>query len=525
MPIIDLGSGSADAELVARLPSTFESTLPPAGGLIRDVAPAFKNLNAASFGAAHFANAQALSGSMARRLAITTGWADDSLGDLRDLVSEALRPLAAEAIAQMFDALSAVVPNALDAFADALDNAITSVPFIGWIAKVGFATWRGVKEAQKDYKIAAQGPALGYDKAWDEQAANEALGILASKAWTNVFAPPKGALSWKTIAYTSSGQADGVAWGQLDADPSDAWGLVPGVAAIAGYWQTPRNQPHSSHWARPDQIVSQAQLLPSISTLGGMVWTNAQRPTPQIGMIDYAGLKSKWADYGDELRAFWTHEGGGYTGPNRTGNRGDWFADQIREGFSWLDANGQPKYAVKPSDVSEQWRNPWLDYLARGMIERAYVRAVQSLATEAVAYIRDDAPLLTGDPVLRTVVSKYRTELLQSPRRVNVDLALVPHGEYRTALITSLENSPHPASQPCGPGHILIQGHCVRSPIGGPCPPGYAMVKGRCVRSPITLDGKPIDPPDPPVPGVGGGGGDTGGALLAAAMFYFFGVL
>jgi len=54
--------------------------------------------------------------------------------------------------------------------------------------------------------------------------------------------------------------------------------------------------------------------------------------------------------------------------------------------------------------------------------------------TPAAAYVDDDAPAL-ADPMLRQSWKKNRRALLlQSTRRVGLDLELVPHGDYRNEL-------------------------------------------------------------------------------------------
>lgn len=411
---------------ISIVPADFSSLLPPSitGG---NALPLFRALTAASFGQNHMDNGVRLAAHLGRNLATTIGWEALEIPRLSTLSQQALAVLPTDAIASMFDSLkvTASALQLLKPVTDAIEAAISGVPILGWIARIGFATWAIVRDA-RNAEVPAEGVALGYDREQDTYIANEMLRTITGADWTELFEPPAGAFSWETIAYTSRGVADGVAWGQLDGDLT--WGMVPGVGSIAGYWQSPRNAPGSSRFADRAQIIGMENLLPSTTALSGQIWTDMQRPTPALGRVDFKGLRDRWHTYGDALRAF--------AGREPDTQRGRWFRDQILAAWSWRNRSGGVFYD-QAAGVPKNYGDG-LDALASWKCDTAWSHAVQSMQTHAAAYLTSSTPLVRNDVQLRTLLDKHRRELVEDrPDVVDVDVTLVPDVGYRNAIIAA----------------------------------------------------------------------------------------
>lgn len=461
MPIL-----AANNPIVSIVPKDFISQLPPSVEQGKRT-PFFRSITAGKFGEKYMENGIRLAGHLGRDIAISVGWPEDELEALTNMISSTMGVLPLQEIRAMFEQLSASIGNELAKIDDLIDAALSGVPIAGWIARVGFATWKIITQAihMGNTPPNADVRALGYDSNQDEYITRELLKYANGKDWTDLYRPPEGDFVWKTAAYTSSGKADGVAWGQLEDNPNKLQGVVPGVGTIAGYWQSPRNKGGKmpdkksksydlpkKDWAHRDDIVSQGQLLPSVVALAGQLWTNMQHEGPTLGRIDFTGLKNAWANYGDRLRSWASTQTKGST------DRGEWFRDQILAAWAWYDSKGSSGqkgyYGVPFMSVPNQYRVAGLDHLVQYKCDLAWTRCVQGLSSPAVAYVSGNAPLLRNDAGLKNVWDDKRRDLLQNPIGVRrVDVTLITDSEYRKAVAVAQkqQSSPTPQRTPSKP--------------------------------------------------------------------------
>jgi hypothetical protein len=474
---------------ISIIPATFLSDLPPST-IGNQFVPLFRSLSADGFGQAHISNGALLAGQLGRSLATTIGWEDNripSLANLADTVMTKLPPEALAAIDVMFESLQPTISAALDPLVDAIADAISGIPIVGWIAQVGFMTWKVVQSALSyEWPVHRTGiVAVGYDKENDEYVSNRILDLAGGADWGHIFDPPDGDFRRQASAATSGGPADGMQWGQLEGKSDSPLGAMPGVGDFAGFWQSPKNKPGAtknkkdydypkSQWAGQAQIISLGRLLPSSTSLVGQLWANMQLPTPALGRIDFVGLRQRWVDYGKRLIAFaeahWD-DGGAYD----MWNRERWATDQVRRSWSWYDVYGPP------DSVPANYRHWELDNLISYKIDQAWQNAVRSMQTHAAAYLTDDSPLVRNDAGLKKLLDQMRLELVQGrPDVVLVDPTLIPkpdHG-YRDAIITAqqkVKGGLHLAATPLQPpdpdlpalpdGGFYLVGHTPKSTI------------------------------------------------------------
>lgn len=422
MPILDPTN-----PLLAAVPATFRSALPDSTLTAKGAAPLFAALTRDAFASGHMRNATTLAAQLARDVGISSGWPQSDLGELSTLVSETLRGLSSETSARMF--ASNVIPQVAKIMDAALES-LVGIPIIGWIVQVGLNTWRIVEAARKAPPPKADALALGYDKADDEVLAQAVIDRARDRDVTSLFLPPQGAFDWRTLAYTNSGAADGVAWGQLDGG-GDRLGILPGVADIAGYWQSPRNMLGSTRWAGRESIVSQGRLAPSVIAIGGQVWMAASM-RPMLGRIAFAELADAWSDYGARLLSFANKQG--------DKGRGAWMRGQVRAAWEWYDPRTKhPHYNVRPDSLPGGYRHPQLDSLIRYAVDRAWATTLSLFsATEMSAYVERTDPFFRGQSA--GVVSAWqdaRRALLKRKDVVDVDPSMVRDADYRSAVIAS----------------------------------------------------------------------------------------
>jgi len=463
------------------------SSLPPPNVSNGQIVPLFATLSQSGCVSAVIRDGAQLGARIGRVVAATTGWPEPRIAKL-DL-------LAASAVAiipqgQVEDALKAgvtfgakiILGEALAALDSAL-SAITGIPILGWIVGIGRAVWQIVDAARARAPTIAGQHALAYDLLADSSAARLVLELSAGSDWTQIFMPPAGPWARERLAYTASGYADGDAWGQISGIDLGSIGALPGVAEIAGYWQSPRHLLGSSRLAGRESIQSAATLLPSTTSLCGQLWCAAQTGgIATTGRIDFGKLSSAWSDYAGELQQFAgaTRGGGDPTKPQVSPEHG-WLADQIVGAFSWRIAGMEPFYGLDPAKVPKQYRIGLLDKIVAWRCAQAIEatrRAWQT--TPSPAYVPEDAPAL-AHPVLKSAWSHGRNAMLHTAkRRIGLDIDLVPPGPYRNALA----QLPIPAG--IGPT------------TGGNIPSGTAE--------------------QPDAPGGGGGSSSSGGALVFGGL-------
>lgn len=421
----------------------YESALPPAGVSKGVLVPALAQLSRNGCVAAAIRDGAQLGARIGRIVAATSGWPQPRIAKLDALAhsASAIVPdsqVAAAIAAGVNFGAQKIVGLALSEL-DAALSAITGVPILGWIVGIGRAVWQIVDAARARAPDIADTQALAYDRDTDSQLARHILDMAADSDWSPIFMPPDGPWQRERLAYTTSGLADGDAWGQLSSLGLGGIGALPGVAELAGYWQSPRNMPGSSRWADRLSIQSGATLLPSTTTLCGQLWCAAQAGgIATTGRIDFARVANAWSDYAGALQQFAgaTRGGGDATKPQASDRHG-WLADQIVRGFSWNIAGTEPYYGLVPAKIPAKYRIGLLDKIVAWRCEQAKGATTKAWRmTPAAAYVPEDAPAL-ADPFLKQSWERNRRQLLQqSMRRVGLDLDLVPKGEYRNELKT-----------------------------------------------------------------------------------------
>jgi hypothetical protein len=463
------------------------SSLPPPGVNNGQLVPLFATLSQSGCVSAVIRDGAQLGARIGRVVAATTGWPQPRIAKL-DLLAASAAAIIPQG--QVEDALRAgvtfgakiIVGEALAALDSAL-SAITGIPILGWIVGIGRAVWQIVDAARARAPTIAGQHALAYDLLADSSAARHVLDLAAGSDWTQIFMPPAGPWGRERLAYTASGYADGDAWGQISGIDLGSIGALPGVAEIAGYWQSPRHLLGSSRLAGRESIQSAATLLPSTTSLCGQLWCAAQAGgLATTGRIDFAKLASAWRDYAGALQQFAgeTRGGGDATKPQASPEHG-WLADQIVRAFSWRIAGMEPFYGLDPKKVPSEYRIGLLDKIVAWRCAQAIEATRRAWrTTPSAAYVDASAPALK-DPGLKLAWGKARQQLLHmARRRIGLDLSLVPQGEYRNALA--------PLPIPAGAG----------SSTGGAAPIGTAE--------------------EPDAPGGGGGSSSGGGALIVGAL-------
>ena len=420
----------------------FASVLPSAVVANGTLVPQFAAIRKSEFGGLLVDNGRKLAAHVGRNNAVTFGWPEQLEPQLDALISEALRTLPPAATRFVLDVGANILSKALQPVMDAVTDAITGIPILGWIAQAGLTVWRLVEEARRRAPTITGNRALAYDRDGDTDFCRRLLAEATDSDWTPLWLPPDGEWATVDLAFTSSGIADGKAWGQVTGAVEDVErikrGLVPGVSSIAGYWQTPRKMPGSSRPAGAESLVALTQTLPAANNLAALLWTNAQRPGPQLGRIDYAKLRNAWHDYGDRAEAFVAAE------------KNDWLREQKRLAWSWYGDFGWRPYGVGPQHVDKAFRNPALQYLANAKIDVAQTRALQSLQTFAAAYVTADAPLVRQDSGIKAAWQRTRQSLLTSHNVHRVDVALVSDAAYRAAVVQAQQTVPVPQRTPTG---------------------------------------------------------------------------
>ena len=421
--------------------SDYESSLPPASVQAGKVVPALAALTQDGCVSAIIRDGAQLGARIGRVVAATSGWPEQRIARLDALAAGASMIVPQGEVADAIRAgvsfgAQIVVGQALQVLDTALSS-ITGIPILGWIVGIGRVVWQIVDAARSHPPQVAAAMALGYDRDADSAAAQHILDLSANADWTPIFMPPKGAWGRVRIAYTASGYADGDAWGQLSGVSYGSIGALPGIAEIAGYWQSPRRLIGSSRRAGRESIQSAATLLPSTTSLCGQLWCAAQvGGLATTGRVDFAAVRSAWIEYAGALQQFAgaTRGGGDATKPQASEAHG-WLADQIVRAFSWRIAGMEPFYGLNPAKVPKEYRVGLLDKIVAWRCAQA-MQATRTAwrTTPSVAYVPEGAPAL-NDPGLKLAWSHNRNQLLHiARRRIGLDLDLVPQGEYREAL-------------------------------------------------------------------------------------------
>lgn len=419
----------------------YASALPPASVDKGRVIPALAALTRDGCVASVVRDGAQLAARIGRVVSATKGWPQPRIGKLDELAASASAivpdsEVAATLAAGVSFGAAKIVGSVLDELDGAL-SAITGVPILGWIVALGRVVWQVVDAARARAPTIADAMAIGYDRDADSAAAQHVIDLCAEDDWSPIFMPPQGDFRRERLAYTASGYADGDAWGQISGIAFDSIGALPGVAEIAGYWQSPRHLIGSSRLAGRESIQSAATLLPSTTSLCNQIWCAAQAGgLGTTGRIDFRRIEDAWTDYAGALQQFAgaTRGGGDPTKPQASPEHG-WLADQIIRAFSWSIANQDPLYGIVRSKVPAQYRIGLLDRIVAWRCAQARFATLQAWQrTPSVAYVPENAPAL-ADTTLREAWKRNRRQLLQrASRRRGLDVSLVPPGEYRQQL-------------------------------------------------------------------------------------------
>jgi hypothetical protein len=485
---------SPTAAELAGAPKFFVSRLPPAALAGGELNPLFAGLSAADFGARHLDDATALGALVGRGVAVSTGWPQlvlPKLQTLAELAADALNP---DAIAKVLEA-----PAQLQAVLGDVQKGIetlTGVPIVGLVLAVGGLVFDLVKIARARAPKVTNLRALGYDETIDTFVADSLVQRAKGTDWTPLFLPPAGNFAIAEIDYTRDGSPDGYAWGQIGpaglmADSPGAYGLCPGVAQIAGYWQSPWKTLGSTRDANIVDVVSSAKLVPSTTTLAGLLYTAAQSSSPMLCRLDLMRLAAEWEAYGDALADF--ADSPSIVGGHRS--------KQIKNGWRW-SSNGEGLYGVAPESVPAEYRGWGLQNLIAYRLTAARKVVRKNLRTIACAYVAPDAPGLS-DPLAYDQWVDSRKKLLVHNARQYVDATIIPDAAYRSAMLDAQKFGEHvPGAYDFAPG------------TGPKAPPKLDALSGEAPDEPLP----PVAPPGPE--GLGGdnqpGGAGLGLAALAA---------
>jgi hypothetical protein len=427
----------------ASVAAPYASSLPPASVDKGKVVPALAALTEDGCVAAVIRDGAQLGARIGRVVAATTGWPAPRIAKLDALAEGAAAIIPSGEVTEALRAgvtfgAKIIVGQALSILDDALAG-ITGIPILGWIFGIGRAVWGIVDAARTRAPEIAAAMALAYDRDADSSAAQHVLDLAAGKDWSPIFMPPKGPFGRERLAYTATGIADGDAWGQISGVSYGSIGALPGVAEIAGYWQSPRHLLGSSREAGRESIQSAATLLPSTTSLCGQLWCALQTGgLATTGRVDFKAIADAWRDYTFALENFAgaTRGGGDPTKPPPS-HAHEWLSDQIIRGWSWDIAGMTPFYGLQRDKIPKAYRVGLLDRIVAwrcAEAREATRRAWQT--TPSVAYVPEGAPAL-ADPVLMHAWKFNRRAMInKASRRIGLDLELVPPGEYRDELAT-----------------------------------------------------------------------------------------
>ncbi len=445
--------------------------------------PAFASIVAADFGARHIEDALDLGALVGRDVSMATGWPTDQLDQLSNLVSVVLGPgvnpdIVGEVLANM-----ELVAELLGDLEKSLTNAISSVPILGWIINLGIVVYKIVKIARFNAPKVTGNEPLAYDKGADEEHTTSILKRVKGRDWTDLFSPQPGAFITADLAYTSTGLADGFAWGQLNQSSSEK-GLVPGLPQISGYWQSPRKVPGSRRDPNVANIVTTASLTPSVTSLSGLLWTANQASGVMLARIDLHALAGRWNAYGEEFERWLDARGPG--NPKSGVGGSSLVTKQIKNGWRWTDPTyGAALYGLERKDVPPEYRGWGLQNLIAYQLELARNVVRENMKTTAVAYVSPDAPGLSDGPT-KQQWAKARMLLLMHPARYTVDASIIPDKDYRMAMYgaqqrRAIDFAIEGAGPKIKPGITNVDKLSGREPIEPylPLPSGSSMPPGR----------------------------------------------
>ena len=390
-------------------------------------------------------------GSMARittaKIAVTAGVPSFRVEGLEKIFTQWPIAQADGSLTQV--AMTTVVKGAAQIWQQALRDAMTDIPILGWVARVGYLVADligNIVNAYKTEKPPHVVEALVYSKERDEQAVRDMLKEAGLTDWTDYFLPISLTPSWviQNISWGDDGRPEGrrltTGWGGYAGDKADGWGLIPGIADRVGDYQWPRRLPRSNRDAHPQLLETWAPLFPSSVQFGLSSWQTCMKVTPQMFMLDLPKIDRAWRDWYESLWAFaqtqdahtrrmleyaarWAHKP-----PVEAGRKAHWVSKYPQ--FRLEAGRAQKGVTTLPSGFDK----PGMQWLISYQIDVLRRRMKPALGTIMCAYVPENAPAFRNDDLLADYHREMRQLLLTHPARRFVELDLIPDPPYRAAM-------------------------------------------------------------------------------------------
>ncbi len=420
----------------------YDSPFPPAEMSDGVVGGAWADLARVTSGARAWKAASRLSRMSVQRVAVTHGVLKSEMKALKRVGTLGQLPLGGDFLE--LAELGGELVGELLKFSDALTMVASRVPVLGAYAQliVTFVTFvaRAFRQGEAE-EITTGRKALGYNRDIDEEVTNDAVNVLGSRDWTELFTPawrPGDSFKLVPTSFVGDGVADGqTLLPQAGALRSEGVGFVPGVGGRLVQWQWPlkvfgSNRP-SSPW---ESIVSIADLEPSVSQLTVLAWQMVLRNSANMFRVDHRRLTSRWVDYFGQMLDF----------AKDLRKKGDKHGAEMVDGVAtWI-----AREPVSSAPNKFRVRSPWRKYkpsnvpgsvthsagsLIRHILRRQLEDSQRpALGTVTCAYVGPGFAAIKADDALRQYWQEMRALLLTHDARFSVDLEMVPDREYRQAL-------------------------------------------------------------------------------------------
>ncbi len=340
------------------------------------------------------------------------------------------------------DTVTAAVTGLAEDVGEAMTQAATAIPIIGAIVRLGVSLASVIRKQIAEGKtggghrnIYGDMTPMTYEQADDFGQGSSLLGLGASDDWTDAFLPIRRDPNFHIAGL--QGPQGGHRWW---ADPAEGVGLMPGIAAQLGVYQSILAAPKTT-----------GDFLPSGAKFSTMLWQSAMKISPQMFLLDSHAIEDAWAGWFDALWKF------SYVGPeklNLNEFETQWLRARIQQSASYsrlyecegagdptkiTDCRNKPP-VFKPESVIKAFPRSMLAKKlgGSGKLTGLYTdivkyacrvhreRAAAALQTIVVAYVPSDAPLLRADPTLAAMHIEMRQLLLKYQERYLVEMDMVP---------------------------------------------------------------------------------------------------
>lgn len=396
-----------------------------------------------------------------------------------------------ERFRQLYDLAASIAPADLVAqtgLARELSNLVTdvlgAVPYLKWVVAVGQLIANLLDYASKRPDVPAEA-VLSYSPDANNFALEALQTAMGEADWSPIFMPCQDQPQWigeeiQNVEEMPGFMGKGMrvkAAGAME-DACDGMGLLPGLTEQdGGVYEWPFEMPPNPDgltlgqgpvitgpggakggrgWPTTplNRTGSHRTLLRQASAA---LWQRIMRPGPETFMVDTTGMANAWARYYESLRAFprdgapgFEHQstvqvfaatlGVTYTWrPSETGlvlNSKSLFsglaygAGRSAQGVNRIEVPVRPRVIKSLKDDLSDIGG--IEHVVQQMVLRLYEMQWYTLSRYVVAYVDPNAPAL-HDSRLRERHVAMRSALLEHPAICEVEIGMIPDGDYRDA--------------------------------------------------------------------------------------------